>query len=98
MATSTQIVWTFIFELLFLHESLNLWSITGTALILGYMMIVGIIKVVESGKHADADVEEGIDEKGLLLEESHKNGYGAITKTEETTSVAVLQWQGSNSF
>ena len=58
-------------------------------------MIVGIIKVVESGKHADADIEEGIDEKGLLLEESHKNGYGATT---EETSVAVLQWQGSNSF
>lgn len=48
LATSTQIVWTFIFEILFLHEQLNLWSLAGTALILGYMMVVGVIKIMES--------------------------------------------------
>ena len=96
MATSTQIVWTFIFEILFLHEALNLWSLAGTGLILGYMMIVGIIKVMESGKQQyDVIDEEGgdVDEEGVLLEPpSHesKTGYGA-TSTD-------LQWQRSNSF
>ena len=89
MATSTQIVWTFIFEVLFLHETLDLWSIAGTALILGYMMILGIIKVIESSKHLDTDIEESIDEEGVLLEpQKLKNGYGAT----------ALEWQGSNSF
>lgn len=90
LATSTQIVWTFIFEILFLHESINMWSLAGTALILGYMMIVGIIKAIESGKKAD--IEEGRGEaEGLLLEphKSSTNDYGAA---------ATLQWQGSNSF
>lgn len=48
LAMSTQIVWPFIFEFLFLHESINMWSLSGTVLILGYMIIIGIIKLVES--------------------------------------------------
>lgn len=46
LATSTQIVWTYIFELLFLHEAINNWSLAGTGLILGYMLIVAAIKMV----------------------------------------------------
>ncbi|KAG7351589.1 EamA-like transporter family protein [Nitzschia inconspicua] len=47
LATSTQIVWTYVFELVFLHEGINGWSLAGTGLILGFMMIVGITKVAE---------------------------------------------------
>lgn len=50
MATSTQIVWTYIFELIFLHESLNGWSLTGTGLIMGYMLVVGVLKMIASGE------------------------------------------------
>jgi len=87
LATSTQIVWTFIFEILFLHEALNFWSLAGTGLILGYMMIVGIIKVMESGKHAY--IEEGVDEEGVLLEPR---------KSETSYGATALEWQGSKSF
>lgn len=112
LATSTQIVWTFIFEILFLHETLNLWSLGGTALILGYMMIVGIIKVMESGKHKDVDV--GKDEETGVLLEPHKstiNGYGATEaangsrRASETAAgtlsgaiAPALHWQGSMSL
>ena len=48
LATSTQIVWTYIFELAFLHEGINGWSLTGTGLILGFMLIVGASKMKES--------------------------------------------------
>jgi len=49
LATSTQIVWTYVFELLFLHEARNLWSIAGTGLIMGYMLVVASIKLLPSG-------------------------------------------------
>lgn len=50
LATCTQIVWTYVFELAFLHESLNQWSIMGTGLILGYLCVVAIVKMRGSGK------------------------------------------------
>ncbi|KAL9186221.1 hypothetical protein ACHAXT_005459 [Thalassiosira profunda] len=85
LATSTQIVWTFVFEILILHEKLNLWSLGGTALILGYMMIVGVIKVIESGRPpAESDTDESIDidEEGVLLEpQKPKEGYGSTSPT-----------------
>jgi drug/metabolite transporter (DMT)-like permease len=59
LATCTQIVWTYIFELGFLHEPIDQWSLSGTALILGYMLIVAIIKMVRSEK---AEKEEEEDE------------------------------------
>ena len=46
LATSTQIVWTYLFEYMFLHETLQLWSLLGTILILGYMILVGVLKFV----------------------------------------------------
>jgi drug/metabolite transporter (DMT)-like permease len=48
LATTTQIVWTYIFELTILHEMLNWWSIAGTILILGYMLLVAILKTMVS--------------------------------------------------
>jgi len=41
----TQIVWTYVFELTFLHETIIGWSIGGTALILSFMVVVGIRKM-----------------------------------------------------
>ena len=98
LATSTQIVWTFIFEIMFLHEELNLWSLAGTTLILGYMMIVGIIKVIESDKYI-AEIEEHIDEEeGLLLEPSKsENGYGSInTRRTSLPPRLGLEWEGKS--
>mmetsp|Transcript_12639 Transcript_12639/g.26723 ORF Transcript_12639/g.26723 Transcript_12639/m.26723 type:complete len:353 (+) Transcript_12639:278-1336(+) len=77
LATSTQIVWTFIFELLFLHEQLNLWSLGGTSLILGYMMIIGVIKSIESRKHEKIQDKDAVEEEGLLLEPETTKDYGA---------------------
>ncbi|KAL7569816.1 hypothetical protein ACA910_008829 [Epithemia clementina (nom. ined.)] len=51
LATSTQIVWTYIFELTLLHESLQGWSVAGTALILGYMLLVACVKWVQQQRH-----------------------------------------------
>jgi len=84
LATSTQIVWTFIFEILFLHEEINMWSISGTALILGFMVIVGVIKIMESEKLNTTKDNEimCVDEEGLLLEPNKTDksaGYGATT-------------------
>mmetsp|Transcript_5992 Transcript_5992/g.8520 ORF Transcript_5992/g.8520 Transcript_5992/m.8520 type:complete len:372 (-) Transcript_5992:80-1195(-) len=88
LATSTQIVWTFIFEILFLHEEIDIWSISGTALILGFMMVVGVMKLLESDK--SAIIVDTDEEKGLLLEPSREDeGYGAAV---------TLQSQGSNSL
>lgn len=63
LATSTQIVWTYIFELAFLHESINGWSLAGTGLILGFMIIVGISKMLEEKPESTTPPEE----QGLLL-------------------------------
>jgi hypothetical protein len=66
LATSTQIVWTYIFELAFLHEGINGWSLAGTGLILGFMLIVGFSKMteVQSKNKAERIADE---EAGLLL-------------------------------
>ena len=94
LVTSTQICWTFIFEVLFLHEGLSLWSLAGTSLILGYMLVVGIIKMIESNKAYAAMEGDRDEEKGILLEETHaQNGnhgskkeigymYGAVTTSD----------------
>jgi drug/metabolite transporter (DMT)-like permease len=48
LATCSQIVFTYLFEMLFLHEPINLWSIAGTVLILGFMIVVGMQKMKSS--------------------------------------------------
>lgn len=54
LATSTQIVWTYVFEMAFLHETLNAWSVAGTGLILGYMLVVAAMKYASSRASTDA--------------------------------------------
>ncbi len=77
LATSTQIVWTFIFEILFLHEEIDIWSLSGTALILGFMMVVGVIKLIES-ESADVIDTDSDEEEGILLAPSREDeGDGA---------------------
>lgn len=93
LATSTQIVWTFIFEILFLHEQLNLWSLAGTALILGYMMVVGVIKIMESeaGMKPTGDIEEGEGAEGegiISLHQAPKSDYGSTSETTPTPTAA----------
>lgn len=56
LATCSQIVFTYIFELAFLHEPVNVWSVAGTLLILGFMVIVGIFKM----KVADENIHETV--------------------------------------
>lgn len=41
----SQIVWTYVFEMAFLHEPINAWSVARTVLILGFMVLVGVIKM-----------------------------------------------------
>mmetsp|Transcript_23420 Transcript_23420/g.41086 ORF Transcript_23420/g.41086 Transcript_23420/m.41086 type:complete len:405 (+) Transcript_23420:119-1333(+) len=73
LATSTQIVWTLVFEILFLHEPLNPWSLGGTALILGFMIIVGVIKVAEHNKHPE--LHEEIDPEETIVEEGGRISF-----------------------
>lgn len=61
-----------------------MWSIYGTSLILGFMVIVGVIKIMESEKLNTTKDDEimCVDEDGLLLEPSKTDesaGYGATT-------------------
>jgi drug/metabolite transporter (DMT)-like permease len=72
LATSTQIVWTYIFELAFLHESINGWSLAGTGLILGFMIIVGISKMIE--EKPEPTTQSSPEEQGLLLAPSDEKG------------------------
>ena len=81
LATSTQIVWTYIFELMFLHEALNMWSLSGTGLILGYMLIVGAIKMLESAATHPAPAEET---EGLMRDIEQQQDYQATKADEES--------------
>jgi len=73
LATSTQIVWTYIFELAFLHELIDPWSLGGTGLILGYMMLVAALKIFQSEPHDETPSEHEArtaeERKHLLAEE-----------------------------
>ncbi|KAL7552228.1 hypothetical protein ACHAWF_015447 [Thalassiosira exigua] len=62
LGTTTQIVWTYIFELAFLHEALNAWSLGGTSLILGYMLVVAMAKLKSLPRYDDG--------KGVLTEKA----------------------------
>jgi hypothetical protein len=69
LATSTQIVWTYVFELAFLHEGINGWSIAGTTLILGFMLVVGHLKLTNNEHPEVAGETEGF----ALLYASERN-------------------------
>ena len=66
------------FELLFLHESINYFSILGTLLILSFMVIVGIFKM---NSNDDDDVDDEPEEvTDTLLElalRSNQEGVAA---------------------
>ena len=93
LATCTQIVYTYIFELLFLHEAINGWSLAGTALILAYMLMVGIVKMYStdhSHRPTAATTEKEEEEEGhsdgeatsLLSDVENQQDYQATTAAE----------------
>jgi drug/metabolite transporter (DMT)-like permease len=49
LATCTQIVFTYVFEMAFLHERMNGWSVVGTLLIVGFMTLVALHKMNSTG-------------------------------------------------
>lgn len=71
-------MWTYIFELAFLHEPLEMWSLAGTGLILGYMLVVAAIKMIESGVLGGEKEEE----VGLLMEEP-KSEYQSLQQQQQ---------------
>lgn len=72
LATCTQIVWTYIFELAFLHEAINGWSLSGTGLILGFMLIVGHSKMKQASSERH-EIVAGETEETALLYASEQN-------------------------
>jgi hypothetical protein len=70
LTTSTQLVWTYVFELAFLREAVDPWSLAGTGLIVGYMLVVAGIKIGYTNGHTDSAESETT---GLLLEEATQN-------------------------
>mmetsp|Transcript_23243 Transcript_23243/g.40910 ORF Transcript_23243/g.40910 Transcript_23243/m.40910 type:complete len:462 (-) Transcript_23243:1288-2673(-) len=79
LATCTQIVFTYIFELLFLHEPINVWSVAGTILIIGFMTMVGLHKMTKqsSSRKDNGDGDDHDDDDDL-------NNIEAMTIHEET--------------
>ena len=67
LATCSQIVFTYIFEMAFLHEAINSWSIAGTILILGFMVIVGVFKMQEADETVHETVAGEPEELALLF-------------------------------
>lgn len=92
LATSTQIVWTFVFEILFLHETINVWSASGTSLILGFMIIVGVLKVAEHKKHPEleGELEPGetvVEEGGRISFVARPSVHGRNTRSSRVSFV-----------
>jgi hypothetical protein len=81
LATCTQIVWTYIFELAFLHEEINAWSVAGTVLILGFMLIVGRIKMVQASGERH-EIVAGESEEAALLYASERDTKSSTTPEE----------------
>lgn len=75
LATCTQIVWTYVFELAFLHEVINRWSLAGTGLILGYMLVVAATKMGGTNDEDGTDKEKS-EETSLL---------GHVVRSEQTS-------------
>ena len=71
LATCSQIVFTYLFELLFLHEGINLWSIAGTILILGFMVVVGMLKMQSANPAVHEMVAGETEELALLFSAEH---------------------------
>jgi len=85
LATCTQIVWTYIFELAFLHEALNRWSLGGSGLILGYMLVVAVMKM---NSIAGNDLSKPIDEEEAVSEDTPLL-LGAPSETASYTPLSL---------
>ena len=83
LASSTQLVWTYLFEQMFLHEPLNLWSLSGTGLILADMVVVAISKMVEANAAAKKMTQEQV---GLLMDIEQQPFYHTTTSSPEDDS------------
>ena len=83
MVTCTQIVWTYIFELAFLHEGINGWSLAGTTLILGFMVVVGYLKLSQDTA-VDHPKVVGEAEHTALIYSSERNNGPALLELDES--------------
>jgi drug/metabolite transporter (DMT)-like permease len=83
LVTSTQIVWTYGFEELFLRESTNVWSITGTSIILGYMVVLGVYKMVQGQANTGGSTEE---HESLLSDLEGQHTYQSQATSESNES------------
>lgn len=54
------------FELAFLHETINGWSVAGTVLILGFMLVVGHSKLKKDQRDLHEVVAGELEEAALL--------------------------------
>jgi drug/metabolite transporter (DMT)-like permease len=67
LVTCSQIVFTYMFESAFLHEDINLWSLGGTVLIVGFMVVVGVCKMKEADETIHGAVAGETEELALLF-------------------------------
>ena len=89
MVTCTQIVWTYIFELAFLHEGINGFSLGGTCLILGFMLYVGYLKIKQSDTNNFQEEQEGA---ALLLDDAKRDSIcGGVNNTSDGHEGKELQ-------
>jgi hypothetical protein len=58
--------------LAFLHEPINGWSVAGTALILGFMLVIGHSKMKQGNQYRH-EVVAGESEEAALLFASERN-------------------------
>jgi len=72
LATCTQIVFTYVFELAFLHEPINGWSVAGTLLIMGVMAMVTLHKLQGAAAAADVNDETMLQHESVACEELEK--------------------------
>lgn len=85
LATCTQIVWTYLFELAVLHEPVNGWSVAGTVLILGFMLVVGHAKMNQRGEEREERHEVAPDEsEAPLLSSAPRRMESLAPKSNET--------------
>jgi drug/metabolite transporter (DMT)-like permease len=82
LATCSQIVFTYIFELVLLHEPINAWSIAGTVLILGFMMVVGIFKMKTANDTIPPVVVGETQELALLFSAEQDVQHDSSTRRE----------------
>ena len=82
LVTATQIVWSYIFELTLLHHKVSLWSTAGSGLILGFMMIVGHMKLREQPAAGEEMVAEELETSALLFASVHASMHKSVPVSE----------------